>query len=311
MEFKSLPQLLDYFKDERTCIAYYERLRWNGTPACPHCGRLRPYRLKEGFKCSDSGCRKKFTVRVGSIFQGSKLPFRIWFAAMYLYVSRKKGISSVQLALDLNVTQKTAWFMLHRIRKMFEEQKAEKFSGDKIVEADETYIGGKEKNRHMTKKLASPQTKLANDGTRYNEKQVVVGAIERSGRVVIKHVPDASKKSIQGFLKTYVPKKSVLISDEHRGYDKLEKTYFHYRVNHSSGTYVEGNSHTNTIESFWCVLKKGLYGVYHSVSPKHLSRYLDEYASRFNNRNLVPYENFNNLLSNSEGNLLYRDLIGQ
>src|SRR5687767_3114477 len=141
MNFKSLIELQDYFKDEKTCIEYYEQIRWNGNPVCPHCGSEKPYRTNRGFKCSNNKCYKKFTVKVGTIFDNSKIPFRTWFAAIFLATNHKKGISSLQLASDLNITQKTAWFILHRVREMLKVNAPQMVGGEgTMVEADETYI---------------------------------------------------------------------------------------------------------------------------------------------------------------------------
>lgn len=147
MDFKSLPELLSYFKEEQTCIQYYEKMRWNGSPVCPHCNSVKkPYITNRGYKCADDKCHKKFTVKVGTIFENSKIPFRLWFAAIYLCTNRKKGVSSVQLAVDLGITQKSAWFMLHRIREMLRDKAPHMIGGgEKPVEIDETYVGGKEK----------------------------------------------------------------------------------------------------------------------------------------------------------------------
>ena len=160
MDFKSLIQLLDYFKDEQTCIEYYERLRWGNEPACPHCGCTNPYKTNRGWKCRDKECHKKFTVKVGTIFENSKISFRIWFAAIYLATTSKKGISSVQLATQLNITQKTAWFVLHRIREMLKSKSPDMLGDGKMVEADEAYIGGKEQNKHRNGRY--PKTSCAN-----------------------------------------------------------------------------------------------------------------------------------------------------
>jgi transposase-like protein len=150
-EFKNLHQLLDFFKDEETCKKYYEEKRWGGNVACPHCGSLKVYRTNRGFKCGEKLCAKKFTVTVGTIFENSKISLRVWFTAMYLISTSKKGVSSLQLAEQLGVTQKTAWFVLHRIREMLKDNSSEKLEGE--VQGDETFVGGRNKNRHADKKI--------------------------------------------------------------------------------------------------------------------------------------------------------------
>ncbi|WP_430909231.1 IS1595 family transposase [Maribacter sp. 2-571] len=311
MQFKSLPQLLDYFKEESTGIAYYEQIRWGDEPACPHCGALKPYKTNRGWKCSDKECRKKFTVRVGTIFENSKIPFRIWFAAIWLCTEHKKGISSVQLGIDLGITQKTAWFVLHRIREMLRE-KAPQMLGDKnMVEIDAAYVGGKEGNKHFPKKRSSEDKNLTNEGRPYKGKKAILGIIERNGKVALKYVDGETTKNMVEFVKTHVPQDSTIYSDEAPAYKQLKKTYKHDNVKHSLNIYVEGQVHTNTIENFWSVLKRGLYGVYHQISDKHISRYLDEYAARFNNRNKTSNERFNQFLEGSESVLPYKALINK
>lgn len=311
MKFKSLLQLLDHFKEEKTCIEYYEKLRWNGNVTCPFCKSEKPYKTNRGYKCSNNECYKKFTCKVGTIFENSKIPFRTWFAAMYLVTAHKKGISSLQLATDLNITPKTSWFVLHRIREMLKVNSPELVGGkNKIVEADETHIGGKEKNRHKKKRLASPETGLANDGSVYNKKKVVIGIIERDGKVILKHIPNAQQKNMVPFIKKYVSNGARLITDEATAYHNI-KGFHHETVNHSLKVYVVADKHTNTIENFWSVLKRGLHGIYHQVSSKHLERYLDEFSARFNNRHISPFENFNSFLLQSERRLNYNELIGK
>jgi len=304
MNFKSLPQLLDYFKEEKTCIKYYEKLRWNGKPVCPHCSGENPYKTNRGYKCSNNECYKKFTVKVGTIFENSKIPFRIWFAAIYLCTAHKKGISSVQLSIDLNITQKTAWFVLHRVREMLKAQAPQMLGENNMVEADETYIGGKEKNKHFDKR-AKPNEY----GVIKETKSIVLGLIERDGKVVLKHISKATKENMVSFVKKHIPEGSTIYTDEAIAYRGLGKVYTHDTVNHSLKVYVVGNTHTNTIENFWSVLKRGIYGIYHQVSDKHLESYLNEYAARFNARKTSPFENFNTFLSQSEGGLLYKNLI--
>lgn len=312
MKFKSLIQLLDYFKDEKTGIKYYENIRWSGNPICPHCGADKPYVTNRGYKCSDSACYKKFTVKVGTIFENSKIPFRVWFAAIYLAGSHKKGISSVQLATDLGITQKTAWFVLHRVREMLKAQAPAMLGGpESVVEIDEAHVGGREVNRHTKKKQSDENPELANDGTPYNKKKIVVGIIERSGKVVLKYIPNATTDNIMPFIHQYVPEGATIYTDEATVYHGLKKVYDHDTVNHSMRIYVTGDVHTNTIENFWSNLKRGVYGIYHQMSDKHFERYLNEFAARFNARTTDPYQRIEDFLSKSEGGLLYKNLTAK
>lgn len=311
MNFKSLPQLLDHFKEEKTCIEYYERIRWNGNPACPHCGSLKPYKTNRGWKCSDRDCHKKFTVKVGTIFENSKIPFRIWFGAIYLATNHKKGISSVQLALDLGITQKTAWFVLHRIREMLKEKAPKMLGANNMVEIDEAYLGGKEKNRHYSKQLDPNSNRLRRDGKPARKKNIIVGLIERDGHVVLKHVKEVSHKTVNPIIGIHVKRGARINTDEHHVYRRLGKIYTHETVIHSAYQYVKGDVSTNTIENFWSVLKRGIHGIYHQISDKHLERYLDEYAGRFNTRKLTSQERFENFLFQSESYLSYKKLVGR
>lgn len=308
MNFKSLPQLLDYFKEESTCIEYYENIRWQGEPTCPHCGADNPYRTTRGFKCSNNECYKKFTVKVDTIFHNSKIPLRIWFAAIWLATNHKKGISSVQLSIDLGITQKSAWFVLHRIREMLKDKSPRMLGENNTVEVDEAYIGGKEGNKHLNKKRSYKDRSLTNEGKPFNKKKTVVGIIERNGKVVLKHVENAELRNMGAFISKHVPKGSTIYSDEAPVYTHLKRNYTHDSVKHALNIYVEGTVHTNTIENFWSVLKRGLYGVYHQVSEKHLERYLDEYSARFNTRHLSSHDKFVKFLNDSESVLSYKGL---
>ncbi len=309
MNFKSLIELLDFFKDEETGIKYYENIRWAGNPVCPHCSAEHPYKTNRGWKCSNKDCYKKFTVRVGTIFENSKIPFRVWFAAIFLATTSSKGISSVQLARQLNITQKTAWFVLHRIREMLKDKAPKMLGNQNPVEADESYLGGKEKNKHLSKRRSLVNNNLKNDGTEYKAKNTVLGIIERDGHVVLKYVPNATKKNMVEFIGKHVPKGSKIYTDEFRGYNSLGKKYDHNSVNHTLSVYVTGDCHTNSIENFWSILKRGLYGIYHQVSDKHVQRYLDEFAGRFNTRLIGNQDKFNIFLKESESYLSYKALI--
>jgi len=309
MNFKSIIDLLTYFSDEQKAVEYYANIRWGDEPTCPHCGTKHPYKTNRGYKCRNKNCHKKFTVRTGTIFENSKIPFRVWFAAIYLATSSSKGVSSVQLARQLGVTQKTAWFVLHRVREMLKEKAPKMLGEESAVEADEAYIGQKDQNKHYGKRRSEDNKLLTNDGSPYKEKRAVLGIIERNGKVALKYVPSASKENMVEFIEKHVPKGSKLYTDEFRGYASLGKKYNHATVKHGLNVYVTGDVHTNTIENFWSILKRGLYGIYHSVSDKHLERYLDEFAARFNNRQLGEQVKFDNFLGDSESPLSYKKLV--
>ena len=309
MNFKSLPQLLDYFREESTCIEYYENVRWAGEPVCPHCDSEKaPYKTKRGYRCSDKECRKDFTVKVGTIFENSKIPLRTWFAAIFLATNHKKGISSVQLASHLGITQKSAWHVLHRIREMLKDKAPKMLGETNMVEVDEAYIGSKEGNKHFKKQRSKSNPSLNNDGTPYKPKRMVVGLVERGGDIVVKHVARATNKEILPLLEKHISKDAEVHTDESKIYHKVGRTFTHRTVVHSASQYVVGNCHTNTIENFWSQLKRGINGIYHHVSEKHLERYLDEYANRYNTRDLTSQERFELFLGQSESVLSYKKL---
>jgi len=302
MKFKSLPQLLNHFKNESTCIKYLEKQRWGKKPCCPHCGCVGAYTLNDGrYKCKDKGCYKKFSVMVGTIFENSKVKLNLWFAAIYLATAHKKGISSLQLHRDLGVTQKTAWFMLHRIREMLREKQSPMLSG--TVEADETYIGGDQKNMHQDKRKV---------GSGKEHKTPVLGMLERGGKIRTKKIGKADGKTIKPIVKREVSKNATLLTDGFGGYHGLDKHFAdHQTLNHIKGEYVRGDYHTNNIENFWSMLKRGIYGIYHYASPKHIHRYCDEFAYRYNTRNDNDADRFTASLGRVDGKLTYKQLIGQ
>lgn len=308
MQFKSLIHLLDHFKEEETCIKYYEQIRWKGNPVCPFCSAENPYVTNRGYKCKNKDCHKKFTVKIGTIFENSKISFRVWFACIYLCTTSKKGISSVQLASQLNITQKTAWFVLHRVREMLKDKAPQLIGKTNPVETDEAYIGGKERNKHKNKKRSIENPELTNSGQPYKPKKVVLGIVERDGKIALRYVDGATSENMTNFIKKHVPKGATIYTDEHSGYSTLGSRYQHESVNHSLKIYVAGNVHTNTIENFWSILKRGIYGMYHQVSDKHLERYLNEFASRYNTRTSKNDERFEKFLGQSEGRLTYNRL---
>lgn len=307
-DFNNLKELIKYFSDEKVCWQHLEFQRWNGKPTCPHCGAEKPYRLsnEKTFKCSNKECRKKFTATVGTIFENTKIPLSTWFAAIYLCTSSKKGVSSCQLARQLGVTQKTAWFVLHRVREMLKEKAP--FMLENAVEVDETFIGGKEKNKHASKKVRT-RTGTAPRGRSLEGKTPVLGIVERDGRVLAIPVKDTSSSTIQPIMVEAVKAGTTVYTDEWQGYKGLSAKYNHKVIKHGEGEYVVGVVHTNTIEGFWGLLKRGIVGIYHQVSAKHLHRYCNEFSYRYNSRKVIDAERFDGTLKRVEGRLKYKELI--
>ncbi|MGA2668893.1 MAG: IS1595 family transposase [Ignavibacteria bacterium] len=301
MKYNSLIQVQEHFKDEKTCREHLEELRWNGNVTCPFCHHDKVYKTNIGYKCANPKCYKKFTVLVGTFFENTKIPLRKWFVAIYIATSHKKGISSLQLSRDIDVTQKTAWFMLHRIREMLNAKAPKMLSG--IVEADETYIGGKNKNRHADKKIIDSQ------GRSLKDKTVVLGVFERKGEIDSMPIKNTARETIQPLVKSLVKKGSKLITDEHSAYTELAGYYDHSIIKHAQKEYVRGSIHTNTIEGFWSLLKRGIIGIYHSVSEKHLEKYCNEFDFRYNTKDMNEEERFDKSISQCNGRLKYNQLI--
>jgi transposase-like protein len=308
-QFKNLHQLLDFFKDEETCKAYYEKARWNGNIVCPHCGHDKIYRTNRGYKCANRECYKKFSVTVGTIFENSKVPLRVWFAAMFLITTGKKGVSSIQLSTQLGITQKTAWFVLHRIREMLARTTStEPLSG--MVEVDETYVGGKNKNRHKDKKVPNSQGRAAIDKT------PVVGLVERGGRVLTFVAENTDQETLHQIIDNNCSDEAIIVTDAYRSYIGIDKKYKHVVVKHEEGGYVvkEGQHkfHTQNIENFWSIFKRGYIGIYHYMSKPHLHRYCNEFGYRYNTRELTGVERFENAVKHvSSARVTYKGLIGK
>jgi len=249
--------------------------RWGKYIACPHCGSIECVERTDGrFHCND--CGANFSELVGTIFENTKIPLRKWFMAMYLISSHKKGISSVQLAQDISVTQKTSWFMLHKIRHLY-GQSMEKLSGK--VECDEMYLGGKDTNKHESKKVEGTQ------GRSTKTKTPIFGMVEREGSVKAMAVKNTRIETLMSIIKQYVYEHTEVFTDELSSYSKLsENGYTHSVVHHHQKEYVVGESYTNTIEGFWAQFRRMVYGIYHFVSKKYLQRYIDEEVYRWNTK---------------------------
>ena len=299
-DFNSIIELLNSFPDEQSCIDHLEELRWNGYFVSPLDPASKVYKCAGNkYKCKNSN--KYFNVRTGTMFDNTKVELRKWFLAIWLVTSHKKGISSMQLSRDLGVTQKTSWFMLQRIRKCFGIDNDNDLDND--VEADETYVGGKNKNRHKDKKVEGSQGRSARDKT------PIAGTSERSGKVNAHKVDNVQKETLNALVIANVKEAANLYTDEWVGYSGLEKLYNHSIVNHGQGEYANGDARTSAPEGFWSILKRGIIGIYHFVSKKHLQNYVDEFVFRYNTRERSETGRINRLLSNMCFRTTYRGLV--
>ena len=294
------------FPDEESAEKFFAERRWGKDGKnrhCPHCGSVRTVTMnhKMPYRCKD--CRKFFSVRTKSILAESNIPLHKWLMAMYLLNTNLKGVSSMKLARDLEVTQKTAWFLAHRIRKAFEDQKEAKFVSP--VEVDETYMGGKYHNMHKSRK-----PRMVGAGAQ--DKTPVVAIKERgSKKIKAKVTEPVSGVMLRGMVQESVEEGAMVYTDQNRSYEGLvKKNYKHEAVNHSVGEYIKGQAHTNGVESFWSMLKRGHMGIYHKMSKKHLQRYIDEYVGRHNVRPLATMTQIEITFKGMNGKRLkYKDLI--
>jgi transposase-like protein len=275
---KTLQQAIRYFSNEQVCIDTIAKMRWPNGPVCPKCGHGEHYYLatQKRWKCKK--CAKQFSVKVGTIFEDSPITLDKWLVALWMLVNCKNGISSYEVGRALGLTQKSAWFVLHRLRLALQEQSLVKIGGEgKPVEVDETFIGGAARHMHKAKRA------IRITSTGMKDKTPVVGILERGGKVRTSVVPNRRKKVLQSEIKKNVSGGSILFTDSLPSYEGMESEYAHKVIDHAVA-YVDGQIHTNGLENYWSLLKRGLKGTYVSVDTFHLFRYLDEQAFRFNNR---------------------------
>jgi transposase-like protein len=304
----TLQQAIIYFSDADRAFQYALNLRWpNGIVTCPRCNKEDHSFIKTRRIWYCNSCKKQFTLKVGTIFEDSALGLDKWMTAFWMLANCKNGISSCEIARSIGVTQKSAWFMLHRIRKAMHDSSFTKLGGKggSEVEADETFIGGKARNMHISKR----ERRIT--GTGPKDKVAVMGILERDGDVRLAVVPSRRKAVLQAEVRKQVAAGTALYTDFLLSYDGLEKDYAHEVVDHAV-EYVNGRVHTNGLENFWSLLKRGINGTYVSIEPFHLFRYLDEQAFRFNNRKgKSDRERFQMAMQNVAGNrLTYKELTG-
>lgn len=301
-DFKSLVEFMQTFPDESSCMKYLEQILWDGKPISPFDPTSKIYTCKDGkYKCKNTG--KYFTVRTGTMFDGTKIGLQKWFLAIWLITTHKKGTSSLQLGRDLNISQKAAWFLLQRIRTCLVIENDSELEG--IIEIDETFVGGKNKNRHKDKKVPMCQ------GRSYKDKVPVLGMLQRGGKLTCVVIDNTQRGTIQPIVKNYVKDGSKLITDEWHAYSGLDSQYNHNIVNHAKKEYVnlhDSSIHSNSIEGFWGIFKRGMIGVYNHTSKEHLPLYVNEFVYRYNMRKHPESDKFNHMVAHSGIRTKYMDI---
>jgi transposase-like protein len=302
---KTLQEAIKYFSDPDTCVTFMAMLRWPDGVTCPVCaGKALSYiSTRRMWKCKNKECKKHFSVKVGTIMEDSPIGLDKWLAAIWLIANAKNGISSCEIMRALGITQKSAWFLLHRIRLAMQTGTFEKLSGQ--VEVDETYIGGASRFMHRSERGRKIQ------GTGGSGKVAVMGLLERNGKVRAKVIGDTKQQTFQDEVRTHVESGAEVFTDAHRSYFGLRADYIHQVIDRAE-KYVDGQIHTNGIENFWSLLKRTIKGTYVSVEPFHLFRYLDEQSFRFNERKNTDSQRFLAVISLIQGKrLAYKQLTGR
>ncbi|RDI13217.1 IS1595 family transposase [Flavobacterium sp. AG291] len=302
---KSVIQLIQAFPTEQSCIEHLEAIRWNGNVVSPFDKTSKIYKCKNNrYHCKSTG--KYFNVKTNTIFDNTKIELQKWFLAIWIATSHKKGISSLQLSRDLNITQKSAWFMLQRIRNCFDINGDD--MADNLVEVDETYVGGENKNKSLSKRKELHKNGMQTGG---NHKQPVLGILERGGSVKGFVIDKAVGNIIKPIMYNNIKESAYIVTDGFGAYKDIHKHFHgHMKVMHDKKEYVRyEHFHTNTIEGFWSLLKRGIIGIYHFVSRKHLQKYVNEFSFRYNTRKQTDCLRFNLLLSNIENRITYKQLI--
>jgi len=299
---QTLLETVRYFADSETCIRFFAEIRWPDGVTCPRDGSKEVWTIRSKarrmtlWRCK--ACRKQFTVKVGTIFEDSPLGLDKWLPAFWLELASKKDFSSYQLARAIKVTQRTAWFMLHRIRAVMQTENGGPLSGE--IEVDETFIGGKEKFKHASKRKHLGRGAVG--------KAAVMGLLERHGQIRAKSVRSTAKHDLQAEIMDTVTAGSTIYSDALKSYDGLESEYIHEVIDHAEA-FVNGRIHTNGLENFWSLFKRTIYGTHHSVEAFHLDRYLDSATYRFNTRKMKDGERFATALAQTDGRrLTYEEL---
>lgn len=268
-------EIYQKFPTQEDCIKHLELVKWNNIPICPYCKSTNQTPEKDSHRYHCNSCNTGYSVTVGTIFHHTHLDLQKWFLAISLVLDAKKGYSARQLSRNISVTKDTAWRILMQIRKAFVDDHA---LLEGIVEADETYIGGAAKNKHKNKKQDGTQGRSTKDKT------PIIGILQREGKIIAKKSNDTTSKTLTKFIKDNVKKGSTISTDEWIGYNKVSSLFNHLVVTHKSGQYVNGNAHTNTIEGFWSLFKRGIVGQYHQISAKYIDKYVSEFCFRYNNR---------------------------